>query len=222
MSGILGPCECPLGRPHAVTCPNYVDLSDYPPATPAMTHECVFPEEQEPGGRLILAPCLTCGLTALDALAQRNAELELAHTTGDQMARELVQAWKLLGLDEPDADDYLPTKLAEVLRDLRGRVAPEVEIVATHAALVAALRRADRANEALVYYDRVDRPWISWLDSKRQRWAVSYPVKGNHYLYSDPFTLATKVDASSDFIRLPIRIVDAHVKATGDRPERTA
>ena len=31
-------------------------------------HECLFPEEREPNGRLILAPCLTCGVSALDAL----------------------------------------------------------------------------------------------------------------------------------------------------------
>lgn len=31
-------------------------------------HECVFVEEQEPSGRLVLPPCLTCGLTAMDAL----------------------------------------------------------------------------------------------------------------------------------------------------------
>jgi len=93
--------------------------------------------------------------------------------------------------------------------------------VNTHAELVKELSRADKANEALVYYDRTDRPWISWLDSKRQRWAVSYPVKGDHFVYSDPFTLAAKIDAWSDFIRLPIRIVDAHVKATGNRPSTT-
>lgn len=31
-------------------------------------HECSFPEEREPSGRLILAPCLICGLSALDAM----------------------------------------------------------------------------------------------------------------------------------------------------------
>lgn len=38
-------------------------------------HECLFPEEQEECGRLILAPCLTCGLAALDALAAVKADL---------------------------------------------------------------------------------------------------------------------------------------------------
>ena len=33
-------------------------------------HECLFPEEREPNGRLILAPCLTCGTSALDAMSE--------------------------------------------------------------------------------------------------------------------------------------------------------
>jgi hypothetical protein len=37
-------------------------------------HECQFPEEQEPSGRLILTPCLECGLSAFDALKQREVE----------------------------------------------------------------------------------------------------------------------------------------------------
>jgi hypothetical protein len=31
-------------------------------------HEHVFVEEQEPEGRLILPPCILCGLTAMDAI----------------------------------------------------------------------------------------------------------------------------------------------------------
>lgn len=31
-------------------------------------HEHIFVEEQEPGGRLVLPPCILCGLTAMDAL----------------------------------------------------------------------------------------------------------------------------------------------------------
>ena len=38
-------------------------------------HECLFPEEQEEGGRLILAPCLTCGVAALDALESAKTAL---------------------------------------------------------------------------------------------------------------------------------------------------
>lgn len=33
-------------------------------------HECVFVEEQESSGRLVLPPCIVCGLTAMDALEQ--------------------------------------------------------------------------------------------------------------------------------------------------------
>lgn len=33
-------------------------------------HECVFVEEQEPSGRLVLPPCIVCELPALDALQQ--------------------------------------------------------------------------------------------------------------------------------------------------------
>lgn len=31
-------------------------------------HECVFVEEQEPSGRLVLPPCIVCGVAAMDAL----------------------------------------------------------------------------------------------------------------------------------------------------------
>jgi hypothetical protein len=38
-------------------------------------HECVFVEEEEASGRLILPPCLACGKAALDALDQLRKEL---------------------------------------------------------------------------------------------------------------------------------------------------
>jgi hypothetical protein len=37
-------------------------------------HEHVFVEEQEPSGRLILPPCIVCGLAAMDALEQLRSE----------------------------------------------------------------------------------------------------------------------------------------------------
>ena len=43
-----------------------LDVSDAAPEE----HECVFVEEQEPSGRLILPPCLVCGMAAMDALEQ--------------------------------------------------------------------------------------------------------------------------------------------------------
>ena len=33
-----------------------------------LEHECTFVEEQEPSGRLILGPCLSCGLPAMEAI----------------------------------------------------------------------------------------------------------------------------------------------------------
>lgn len=39
-------------------------------------HECVFVEEQEPSGRLVLPPCLVCGLAAMDAMGRLQAERE--------------------------------------------------------------------------------------------------------------------------------------------------
>ena len=39
-------------------------------------HECVFVEEQEPSGRLILPPCLVCGVTAMDALLKMRREFD--------------------------------------------------------------------------------------------------------------------------------------------------
>lgn len=42
------------------------------------THECVFVEEQEPTGRLVLPPCIVCGCAAMDALIQLRDEGELS------------------------------------------------------------------------------------------------------------------------------------------------
>ena len=41
-------------------------------------HECLFPEEQEPSGRLILAPCLTCGTSAVDAISKLKSDCPVA------------------------------------------------------------------------------------------------------------------------------------------------
>jgi hypothetical protein len=38
------------------------------------SHECVFVEEQEPSGRLVIPPCIVCGTTAMDALDTLVAE----------------------------------------------------------------------------------------------------------------------------------------------------
>ena len=47
-------------------------------------HECVFVEEQEPSGRLILPPCIVCGTTAMDALEQLR---EWDETRTDDLAK---------------------------------------------------------------------------------------------------------------------------------------
>lgn len=52
-------------------------------------HECVFPEEQEPSGRLILAPCLACGFSAMDALAQLRADVEMWSATAAGLAKDM-------------------------------------------------------------------------------------------------------------------------------------
>jgi hypothetical protein len=52
-------------------------------------HVCVFPEEQEPSGRLILAPCLVCGLSAMDALSQRNSESEMWSATAIRTIKDM-------------------------------------------------------------------------------------------------------------------------------------
>lgn len=45
-------------------------------AHPWHEHEHVYAEEQEPNGRLVLPPCLVCGLSAMDALAVLSARSE--------------------------------------------------------------------------------------------------------------------------------------------------
>lgn len=48
-------------------------------------HEHWFPEEMEPTGRLILAPCLVCDLPALDAIAGAKRELVSLTAALDQL-----------------------------------------------------------------------------------------------------------------------------------------
>lgn len=52
-------------------------------------HECVFPEEQEPSGRLILAPCLVCGCAAMDAMNQLRSEAEWVQPVLEDLAPRL-------------------------------------------------------------------------------------------------------------------------------------
>lgn len=47
-----------------------IEAGTEPPVADESEHDCVFVEEEEPTGRLVLPPCLICGLTAMDALEQ--------------------------------------------------------------------------------------------------------------------------------------------------------
>jgi hypothetical protein len=74
---ITGPaCPCaPGSMPH--------DGTMLDPDGPAVviddrTHECVFVEEEEPSGRLILPPCIVCGCTAMDAVIQLRDDGEVS------------------------------------------------------------------------------------------------------------------------------------------------
>lgn len=52
-------------------------------------HECVFVEEQEPSGRLVLPPCIVCGTTAMDALDQlREWEASVAREVHSRPERD--------------------------------------------------------------------------------------------------------------------------------------
>lgn len=53
------------------------------------THECVFAEEQEPSGRLILGPCLTCGYSAMDALDQLRKEVDMWRATAAGLVKDM-------------------------------------------------------------------------------------------------------------------------------------
>lgn len=75
-------------------------------------HECVFVEEQEPSGRLILPPCLVCGATAMDALAQLRDEPLVAWAVADDALR---------CASAPSVADLFPG-IAEMCRDARGEL----------------------------------------------------------------------------------------------------
>lgn len=54
-------------------------------------HECVFPEEQEPSGRLILCPCLTCGASAMDGLADAIRKNRRLRRENDKLHRAVAE-----------------------------------------------------------------------------------------------------------------------------------
>lgn len=68
-------------------------------------HECVFVEEQEPSGRLILPPCLVCGITAMDALA----EMELRLGVEQRHAEAAIAVTRKWRADKGEAQEALAT-----------------------------------------------------------------------------------------------------------------
>ena len=63
-------------------------------------HECVFVEEQEPSGRLVLPPCIVCGTPAMDALDQLRGKQEplVSRVVEDEAGRELGWVVQTKGL----------------------------------------------------------------------------------------------------------------------------
>ena len=58
-------------------------------------HECNFVEEQEPEGRLILTPCIECGVSAADAIKDAKSQLSEFQSriaSLEQVVRELSGA----------------------------------------------------------------------------------------------------------------------------------
>ncbi|MGK0740451.1 hypothetical protein ACSHWG_00980 [Leucobacter sp. Z1108] len=52
-------------------------------------HECVFVEEEEPSGRKILVPCLTCGYPGMDALEQLRDDVAMWSRTAKDIVKEM-------------------------------------------------------------------------------------------------------------------------------------
>lgn len=70
-------------------------------------HECVFVEEQEPEGRLILPPCLVCGCTAMDALNSLRVEAKR------EALSEAADAWQWgQWADAPRCADRVQERIA--------------------------------------------------------------------------------------------------------------
>lgn len=83
-------------------------------------HEHLFPEEQEPSGRRILAPCLTCNLSALDALQQTKDDRDRYDREAAMWAASAKDYLRLITplmtreeLEALEATGGLPDSLAE-------------------------------------------------------------------------------------------------------------
>ncbi len=93
-----------------------------------------FPEEREPSGRLILAPCLTCGIAAGDAIVELEAALDRARATAQKaiIGGEMVAAGA--GLIQSHGEK-MRAALAELVacKDLKDRL--DAAFKSAHASL---------------------------------------------------------------------------------------
>ena len=105
-------------------------------------HEHVFPEEQEPLGRLILAPCLVCEVSALDALDQVRRERDAARIDVEMWAATATDYLSLL----------LPILTEEQRREMESGALPDK---------VGAASWTSRMSHTLGRAVRIAREWVS-------------------------------------------------------------
>ena len=80
-----------------------------------------FPEEHEPSGRLILAPCLSCGMSAMDAMDALRVRLETITFACVVMRRALILAEESIAKLVPQAV-YDPDERRELNSDYHALV----------------------------------------------------------------------------------------------------
>jgi hypothetical protein len=74
-----------------------------------MAHDCTFVEEQEQSGRLILGPCLECGLPAMEIAEQLRQYKDIVW-------RARVAFYPLENEDDPDLEAILG-EIADILME---------------------------------------------------------------------------------------------------------
>lgn len=83
-----------------------------------MTHEHCFCEEQEPTGRLVLPPCVECGMTAMDAIIALRSNISLLEEEINvikRLCRESRKGCELLKFAYVELQDFSE---AAIWRDL--------------------------------------------------------------------------------------------------------
>lgn len=86
--------------------------------TDAVEHECVFVEEEEPSGRLILPPCIVCRTSAMDALGQLRRERDESDLQAAQWFERTQSAAKFEAeRDEARAARDQAVALADLMRE---------------------------------------------------------------------------------------------------------